>query len=158
VVLADLLRGALTRDGVLAGKMVQAFNQFPLFYCGHWKEVTGDETTSTGVIAGECMKRRLVRVTDMVEKPCTRRPHPATMAIIGRYIPDTGYFRHSGAQRRLVKNVRMQILTPCWRQAKTGLRNCLQISKAAFCCGSINGVVEATKLCLRKTSIKKLIA
>lgn len=47
-------------------------------------EVTPQETTRYGVVAGEMLGNRRFRITDMVEKP--KRNPPSNYAIIGRYI------------------------------------------------------------------------
>ncbi len=47
-------------------------------------EVTPEETSRYGIVAGEMMANRRFRVTDMVEKP--KKNPPSKYAIIGRYI------------------------------------------------------------------------
>lgn len=47
-------------------------------------EVSDDETSRYGIIAGERVRDRVFRVTDMVEKP--KANPPSRFAIIGRYI------------------------------------------------------------------------
>jgi UTP--glucose-1-phosphate uridylyltransferase len=84
VVLADdFCVGPDGEDGVLA-QMVKLYNQFRCSIVAI-EEVPADETHKYGVIAGECMKDGLFRVTDMVEKPAPEDA-PSNMAIIGRYI------------------------------------------------------------------------
>lgn len=53
-------------------------------------EVSQEETTRYGVIAGELVSGRRYRVTDMVEKP--KSDPPSRLAIIGRYILPSSIF------------------------------------------------------------------
>jgi UTP--glucose-1-phosphate uridylyltransferase len=49
------------------------------------QEVPHAETRQYGIVAGERIEDRLVRITDMVEKPAPERA-PSNLAIIGRYL------------------------------------------------------------------------
>jgi UTP--glucose-1-phosphate uridylyltransferase len=49
------------------------------------QEVPRAETRQYGIVAGEKIEERVVRITDMVEKPAPDRA-PSNLAIIGRYI------------------------------------------------------------------------
>jgi UTP--glucose-1-phosphate uridylyltransferase len=55
-------------------------------------EVSHDETSRYGVVAGELVGSRKFRVTDMVEKP--KSNPPSRYAIIGRYILPPSIFPH----------------------------------------------------------------
>lgn len=49
------------------------------------QEVPRAETRQYGIVAGDRVEERVVRITDMVEKPCPENA-PSNLAIIGRYL------------------------------------------------------------------------
>ena len=61
-------------------------------------EVTPEETSRYGIVAGEMAGNRRFRVTDMVEKPKSNAP--SRYAIIGRYILPPSIFPHLEATQR----------------------------------------------------------
>jgi UTP--glucose-1-phosphate uridylyltransferase len=61
-------------------------------------EVTPEETTRYGIVAGESLGNRRFRITDMVEKP--KANPPSCYAIIGRYILPPEVFPHLEATGR----------------------------------------------------------
>jgi UTP--glucose-1-phosphate uridylyltransferase len=109
------------------------------------EEVPYDQTSSYGVIAGTPIDERLLRVTDMVEKP---KPEdaPSNLAIIGRYIltPDIFNIIETTPPGR---NGEIQITDALLRQAKEGRVLAYRFKGRRFDCGSVEGYVEATNHC-----------
>ncbi|MBM4203589.1 MAG: UTP--glucose-1-phosphate uridylyltransferase GalU [Gammaproteobacteria bacterium] len=109
------------------------------------EEVPRDQTSSYGVIAGTAIDERLLRVTDMVEKP---KPEdaPSNLAIIGRYIltPDIFDIIEETPPGR---NGEIQITDALLRQAKEGRVLAYRFKGRRFDCGSVEGYVEATNHC-----------
>lgn len=109
------------------------------------EEVPRDQTSSYGVIAGTVIDERLLRVTNMVEKP---KPEdaPSNLAIIGRYIltPDIFDIIEETPPGR---NGEIQITDALLRQAKEGRVLAYRFKGRRFDCGSVEGYVEATNHC-----------
>lgn len=109
------------------------------------EEVPRDQTSSYGVIAGTPMDDRLLRVTDMVEKP---KPEdaPSNLAIIGRYIltPDIFSIIEKTPPGR---NGELQITDALLQQAREGRVLAYRFRGRRFDCGSVDGYVEATNYC-----------
>lgn len=144
VVLADdLCFGASTGDGVLR-QMVDLYAQHQCSIVAI-EEVPRDQTSSYGVIAGTPIDDRLVRVTNMVEKP---KPEdaPSNLAIIGRYIltPDIFEIIENTPPGR---NGEVQITDALLQQAKQGRVLGYRFRGRRFDCGSVEGFVEATNYC-----------
>jgi len=141
VVLADdLCVSEPGDDGVLA-QMAKLYNQFRCSIVAI-QEVPPEETDKYGVIAGECMKEGIYRVTNMVEKP---KPEdaPSNLAIIGRYILTPDIFdiiRNTEPG----KNGELQITDALLTQARNGCVLAYKFRGRRFDCGSIDGFVEAT--------------
>ena len=144
VVLADdLCFGESGGPGVLQ-QMVALYEQHQCSIVAI-EEVPRDQTSSYGVIAGTPIDDRLLRVTDMVEKP---KPEdaPSNLAIIGRYIltPDIFDIIEKTPPGR---NGEIQITDALLRQAKEGRVLAYRFKGRRFDCGSVEGFVEATNHC-----------
>src|SRR5690606_5681512 len=106
------------------------------------QEIPNEDTDKYGVIAGECMKDGLYRITNMVEKPKPEEA-PSNMAIIGRYILTPDIFdliRNTPPG----KNGEVQITDALMTQARHGCVLAYKFRGRRFDCGSIDGFVEAT--------------
>ncbi len=101
--------------------------------------------SSYGVIAGEALSDRLVRITDMVEKPAPEDA-PSNFGIIGRYIltPDIFEILESTPPG---KNGEVQITDALLRQAQDGCVIAYRFKGKRFDCGSVAGFVDATNYC-----------
>jgi UTP--glucose-1-phosphate uridylyltransferase len=145
VVLADDLCFGDTA-GVLA-QMVKLYNQFRCSIVAI-EEVPHDQVSSYGVIDGEALSDRLIRVTDMVEKPPPEEA-PSNLAIIGRYIltPDIFDILETTEPG---KNGEVQITDALLRQAKEGCVIAYKFEGRRFDCGSVSGFVDATNYCFEK--------
>ena len=141
VVLADdFCTGDEEGNGVLK-QMAELYNQFRCSIVAI-QEVPEDQTQKYGVIAGECMKDGLYRITDMVEKPAPEDA-PSNLAIIGRYILTPDIFD-------IIKNTppgkggEVQITDALLTQAKKGCVLAYKFKGKRYDCGSVEGFVDAT--------------
>ncbi len=144
VVLADDLCFGDT-NGVLA-QMVKLYKQFRCSIVAI-EEVPADQVSNYGVIDGEQLGERLIRVTDMVEKP---KPEdaPSNLAIIGRYIltPDIFDILENTEPG---KNGEVQITDALMQQAREGCVIAYKFEGRRFDCGSVGGFVDATNYCYK---------
>ncbi|MEZ5597764.1 MAG: UTP--glucose-1-phosphate uridylyltransferase GalU [Pseudomonadales bacterium] len=142
VVLADDLCFG-DSEGVLA-QMVRLYRQFRCSIVAI-QEVPHAHVSSYGIVEGEAISDRLVRVTNMVEKP---KPEdaPSNLAIIGRYIltPDIFSIIESTPPG---KNGEVQITDALLRQAQDGCVIAYRFRGRRFDCGNVDGYVEATNYC-----------
>ncbi len=146
VVLADDLCIGSQR-GVLA-QMVDLYNQFRCSIVAV-EEVPREAASSYGIVAGDSISERLIKVTDMVEKP-QPEDAPSNLAIIGRYIltPDIFDILRETAPGR---NGEVQITDALLAQASSGSVMAYKFEGKRFDCGSVKGFVEATNYCYQKT-------
>jgi len=146
VVLADDLCIGLQR-GVLA-QMVDLYNQFRCSIVAV-EEVPREAASSYGIVAGDSISERLIKVTDMVEKP-QPEDAPSNLAIIGRYIltPDIFDILRETAPGR---NGEVQITDALLAQASSGSVIAYKFEGKRFDCGSVKGFVEATNYCYQKS-------
>ncbi|KZY33656.1 MULTISPECIES: UTP--glucose-1-phosphate uridylyltransferase GalU [unclassified Oleiphilus] len=127
-------------DGVLK-QMAELYNQFRCSIVAI-QEVPADQTHKYGVIAGECMKDGLYRITDMVEKPAPEDA-PSNLAIIGRYILTPDIFDIIKATPP-GKGGEVQITDALLTQAKKGCVLAYKFKGQRFDCGSVDGFIQAT--------------
>ncbi len=139
----DLCMQASDSNGVLA-QMTEIFQQFRCTILAV-QEVPHDEVHKYGIVSGEVMKDRLIRVTDMVEKPSVEEAK-SNLAIIGRYImtPDIFDFIRETPPG---KNGEVQITDAIKAQSEKGLVLAYKFKGSRFDCGSVEGFVEATNYC-----------
>ncbi|WP_250658560.1 UTP--glucose-1-phosphate uridylyltransferase GalU [Alkalimarinus coralli] len=141
VVLADDLCVVEPGEDEVMAQMAKLYNQFRCSIVAI-QEVPPEETNKYGVIAGECMKEGLYRITDMVEKP-DPKDAPSNLAIIGRYILTPDIFEII-ENTPAGKNGEVQITDALMTQAKNGCVLAYKFKGKRFDCGSIDGFVEAT--------------
>ncbi len=141
VVLADDLCVVDPGEDEVLTQMAKLYNQFRCSIVAI-QEVPPEETNKYGVIAGECMKDGLYRITDMVEKP-DPKDAPSNLAIIGRYIltPDIFDIIENTPPG---KNGEVQITDALMTQARNGCVLAYKFKGKRFDCGSIDGFVDAT--------------
>ncbi|MFP6814957.1 MAG: UTP--glucose-1-phosphate uridylyltransferase GalU [Pseudomonadales bacterium] len=142
VVLADDL---CFGEGV--GVLQQMVGLYKQFRCSivAIEEVPAEDTHKYGVITGESMSDRLLRVTDMVEKP-SPEDAPSNLAIIGRYILTPDIFDIL-ENTETGQNGELQITDALLQQAKDGCVIAYRFKGRRFDCGSVDGFVEATNYC-----------
>lgn len=141
VLLADDLCFGDTVDNGILKQMSELYNQFRCSIVAI-QEVPADQTHKYGVIAGECMKDGLYRITDMVEKPAPEDA-PSNLAIIGRYILTPDIFDII-EKTPAGKNGEVQITDALLTQAKSGCVLAYKFKGQRFDCGSVDGFVDAT--------------
>lgn len=106
------------------------------------EEIPMEQTNKYGVIAGNVEDKRVLRVTDMVEKP-DPKDAPSNLAIIGRYILTPDIFDII-RETKPGKGGEIQITDALLAQAKQGKVIAYKFKGKRFDCGSVDGFVEAT--------------
>ena len=127
-------------DGVLR-QMVELYKQHECSIVAI-EEVPPAQTRSYGIVAGTEIDDRVIRVTEMVEKPAPEDA-PSNLAIIGRYILTPDIFdilRETNPGR----GGEIQITDAIAAQAKQGRVLAYKFKGRRFDCGSVEGFVEAT--------------
>ncbi len=142
VVLADDLCLNHNGDPGVLAQLVSLFRQFRCTILAV-EEVPEDQIHKYGVIAGECLKEDVIRVTDMVEKP-KKEDAPSNLAVIGRYILTPDIFDIIRATPP-GKNNEVQLTDAILTQAKQGCVMALRFKGRRFDCGSVDGYVDATQ-------------
>jgi len=145
VVLADDL--CVTNGPGVLSQMMSVFDRYSCSIVAI-EQVPREQTQRYGIVAGENIEDRCLRVRTMVEKP---RPADAQsdFAVIGRYILTPDIFeilRHTppGASGEV------QITDALSMQAAAGRVVAYRFEGRRFDCGSIDGFVEATNYFYRK--------
>lgn len=139
VVLADDL--CIGEEQGVLSQMLALFKQYRCSIVAV-EEVPKNQTGSYGIIDGEALGDRLIRVTDMIEKPAPAEA-PTNLAIIGRYILTADIFEILRTTPE-GKNGEVQITDALLQQAKTGCVMAYKFKGRRFDCGSIDGFVDAT--------------
>jgi UTP--glucose-1-phosphate uridylyltransferase len=136
----DLMTGAEGGPGVLA-QMVEVFRQVQTSVLAV-QEVPLEHVSRYGIVAGESVGERLVKVRQMVEKPSPAQA-PSRLGVAGRYVLTPAVFdcianqpRGSGGEIQLTDGIAQQI-------ASEGVHAYLYQGKR-FDCGSKQGFLEAT--------------
>lgn len=141
VVLADDLCITEPGDDSVLAQMVKLYKQFRCSIVAI-QEIPQEDTDKYGIIAGECMRDGLYRITNMIEKPKPEEA-PSNLAIIGRYILTPDIFDIL-RETPPGKNGELQITDALLKQARTGCVLAYKFRGRRFDCGSIDGFVEAT--------------
>ncbi len=140
VVLADDLCDNPEGDGVLA-QMVKLFEKYRCSIVAV-QEVSKEEVSKYGVIAGREIDEGVYMVDTMVEKPDAEEA-PSNLAIIGRYILTPDIFDKI-RRTEPGKGGEIQITDALMSQASDGMVIAYRFHGRRFDCGSIDGFVEAT--------------
>ena len=106
-------------------------------------EVSLEETSKYGVIAGEIIGDDLIRVTDMVEKPGPENA-PSNLAAIGRYILTPDIFEILSVQEP-GKGGEIQLTDALKTLAMNGQVLAYKFKGHRYDCGSVEGFVDATQ-------------
>ncbi len=106
------------------------------------EDVSIEDVCRYGIISGQQLDDKHIRVEHMVEKP-SPRDAPSTLAIIGRYIltPDIFVILKNTPPG---KNGEVQITDALQTQASNGKVIAYRFQGQRFDCGSVEGFVEAT--------------
>ena len=139
VILADDLCDNQS-DGVLA-QMVKLYDKYKCSIVAV-EEIPPQDSNKYGVIAGEVLDEKIIKVTDMVEKPDPKNA-PSNLAIIGRYILTPDIFDIL-RKTKAGKGGEIQITDALLEQAKQGKVLAYKFQGRRFDCGSVDGFVEAT--------------
>jgi UTP--glucose-1-phosphate uridylyltransferase len=136
----DLMSGREGGAGVLA-QMVEVFEATPTSLLAV-QEVPAAEVSRYGIVAGEPVGERLIKVSRMVEKPAPDAA-PSRMAVAGRYILTPGVFdrirhqpRGAGGEIQLTDGIAQLIATE-------GV-HAYRYEGKRYDCGSKQGFLEAT--------------
>jgi UTP--glucose-1-phosphate uridylyltransferase len=136
----DLMTGEEGGPGVLA-QMVQVFAQVRTSVLAV-QEVPLEHVRRYGVVAGQAVGERLVKVEQMVEKPAPEQA-PSRLGVAGRYILTPGVFarireqpRGSGGEIQLTDGIAQLIATE-------GV-HAYRYRGKRYDCGSKDGFLEAT--------------
>ncbi len=147
VVLADDL---CDNDGEsVLTQMVKLFDKYRCSIVAV-EEIPLEDANKYGVIAGNVEDERVIRVTDMVEKP-EPKDAPSNLAIIGRYILTPDIFDII-RETKPGKGGEIQITDALLEQAKQGRVIAYKFNGKRFDCGSVDGFVEATNYFYNKKS------
>lgn len=112
------------------------------------EEIPPQDSNKYGVIAGNIEEERVIRVTDMVEKP-DPKDAPSNLAIIGRYILTPDIFDILN-ETKPGKGGEIQITDALLTQAKEGRVIAYKFNGRRFDCGSVDGFVAATNYFYKK--------
>ena len=140
VILADDLCYNPAGEGVLE-QMVRLYEQYGCSIIGV-QEVAPDEVSRYGIVAGEMIENRVMKVDHLVEKPDPAEA-PSNLAIIGRYILTPDIFRKI-EMIEPGKGGEIQITDALQLQAHEGKVLAYRFEGKRFDCGSVDGFVEAT--------------
>lgn len=139
VVLADDL---CLNDGL--GVLAQLASLYQQFRCSivAVMEVDLSEVHKYGVVAGDAIGDKLIKVNKMIEKPSADEA-PSNLAVIGRYILTPDIFDIL-ENTQPGKSGEIQITDALNHQASTGCVFAYKFEGTRFDCGSMEGFVEAT--------------
>jgi UTP--glucose-1-phosphate uridylyltransferase len=136
----DLMTGAEGGPGVLT-QMVEVFGQVRTSVLAV-QEVPLEHVRRYGIVAGDAIGERLVKVSAMVEKPAPEQA-PSRLGVAGRYILTPGVFerirnqsRGSGGEIQLTDGIAQLI-------ASEGV-HAYRYEGKRYDCGSKEGFLEAT--------------
>lgn len=140
VVLADDL---CLNDG--KGVLAQMAALYQQFRCSivAVMEVDPSEIHKYGVVAGDAISDRLIKVNHMVEKP-NAEDAPSNLAVIGRYILTPDIFDIL-ENTQPGKSGEIQITDALNEQASLGCVIAYKFEGKRFDCGSMEGFVDATQ-------------
>jgi UTP--glucose-1-phosphate uridylyltransferase len=136
----DLMKGANSGPGVLM-QMVQTFMEVQSCVIAV-QEVPLDQVRRYGIVAGDAVGERLVKVQQMVEKPSPDKT-PSRLGVAGRYVLTPAVFdkirnqpRGSGGEIQLTDGIAQLI-------ASEGV-HAYRYEGKRYDCGSKEGFLEAT--------------
>ena len=136
----DLMTGEGDGPGVLT-QMVSAFGQLQTSLLAV-QEVPADHVRRYGIVAGDAVDERVMRVRRMVEKP-TPEAAPSRLGVAGRYILTPGVFDHIRNQPRGAGG-EIQLTDGIAGLMDTEGVHAFRYAGKRYDCGSKEGFLEAT--------------
>jgi UTP--glucose-1-phosphate uridylyltransferase len=136
----DLMSGPDGGRGVLA-QMVEVFAGTPTSLLAV-QEVPREHVRRYGIVAGQPVGERLVRVSEMVEKPAPEDA-PSTLGVAGRYVLTPAVFDNIRNQTR-GSGGEIQLTDAIARLIPTEGVHAYRYEGKRFDCGSKEGFLEAT--------------
>jgi UTP--glucose-1-phosphate uridylyltransferase len=136
----DLMTGEGDGPGVLT-QMVTAFGQLQTSLLAV-QEVPADHVRRYGIVAGDAMDDRVMRVRRMVEKPAPEVA-PSRLGVAGRYILTPGVFDHIRNQPRGAGG-EIQLTDGIAGLMETEGVHAFRYAGKRYDCGSKEGFLEAT--------------
>jgi UTP--glucose-1-phosphate uridylyltransferase len=136
----DLMTGLEGGPGVLT-QMVDVFQDFPTSLLAV-QEVPRDHVKRYGIVAGDAVGERLIKVNRMVEKPSPEAA-PSRMGVAGRYILTPAVFDHIRNNPRGAGG-EIQLTDGIARLMDTEGVHAYQYQGKRYDCGSKQGFLEAT--------------
>lgn len=141
VLLADDLMVGPSGGAPVLTQMVQAFERCRASVLAV-QEVPRDQVRRYGIVAGDRVDARLIKVRDIVEKPSVEAA-PSRMAVAGRYILTPGVFEQIRSQPRGVGG-EIQLTDGIARLMQSEPVYALQYDGKRYDCGSKEGFLQAT--------------
>jgi UTP--glucose-1-phosphate uridylyltransferase len=136
----DLMTGATEGHGVLR-QMVDTFATLNTSILAV-QEVPAAHVNRYGIVAGDTVSERLLRLTAMVEKPSPERA-PSRLGVAGRYILTPGVFEHIRQQPRGAGG-EIQLTDGIAGLIPTEGVHAFRYDGKRYDCGSKEGFLEAT--------------
>ncbi len=136
----DLMTGAVEGQGVLR-QMVDTFGSLNTSILAV-QEVPAAHVNRYGIVAGDAVSERLLRLTAMVEKPSPERA-PSRLGVAGRYILTPGVFEHIRQQPRGAGG-EIQLTDGIAGLIPTEGVHAFRYDGKRYDCGSKEGFLEAT--------------
>ena len=136
----DLMTGEGDGPGVLT-QMVSAFGQLQTSLLAV-QEVPADQVRRYGIVAGDAVDARVMRVRQMVEKPAPEAA-PSRLGVAGRYILTPGVFDHIRKQPRGAGG-EIQLTDGIAGLMDTEGVHAFRYAGKRYDCGSKEGFLEAT--------------
>lgn len=105
-------------------------------------DVAKQDTSKYGILAVEGEEGRMVRASDLVEKPAPEKA-PSNVAIIGRYVLEPGIFA-ALSDTKAGSGDEIQLTDAMRRRIADAPFHGVRIDGTRFDCGTKNGLLEAT--------------
>lgn len=105
-------------------------------------DVAKQDTSKYGILAVEGEEGRMVRASDLVEKPAPEKA-PSNVAIIGRYVLEPGIFS-ALSDTKAGSGDEIQLTDAMRRRIADAPFHGVRIDGTRFDCGTKNGLLEAT--------------
>lgn len=141
VLLADDLMVGAPGEGSVLGQMTRQFDALQQSVLAV-QEVPPEQTRRYGIVAGETVQDRLIKISHMVEKPAPEKA-PSRMGVAGRYILMPSVFEHIRNQERGVGG-EIQLTDGIAGLLTKESVYAFQYKGKRYDCGSKEGFLEAT--------------
>jgi UTP--glucose-1-phosphate uridylyltransferase len=141
VLLADDLMTGLNGGPAVLAQMVEVFQTLPTSLLAV-QEVPLDHVRRYGIVAGNSIRDRIIKVDQMIEKPQPASA-PSRMGVAGRYILTPAVFGHIRSNQRGAGG-EIQLTDAIAKLMSTEGVHAYQYSGKRYDCGSKQGFLEAT--------------